>query len=207
MCTAGFREDSSWIRIYPVPFRKFDEYQRYTKFQWIELDLDRNAEDHRVESFRPRSPITLLHEMKQGRDWRERRNFVLGRGKVFSNLKQIIELNRRRELSLATFRPTKIHDLIVEEVERDWDKAKLDAIVTRGKQQDLFEATVDFKVVNKLPFKFSYRFEDDAGQQSTLMIEDWEIGALFWRQFKKHGSESQAIMDLRNKYLNLSISL
>ena len=31
VCTAGLREDGSWIRIYPVPFRKLDYQNRY---QW-----------------------------------------------------------------------------------------------------------------------------------------------------------------------------
>jgi hypothetical protein len=26
-----------------------------------------------------------------------------------------------------------------------------------------------------VPYKFSYRFEDDCGRQSKLIIEDWEI--------------------------------
>ena len=25
VCTAGVREDGSWVRIYPVPFRRLDE--------------------------------------------------------------------------------------------------------------------------------------------------------------------------------------
>ena len=51
VCTAGFLEDGSWIRIYPVPFRKLDS--RYKKWQWIELDLVKNESDSRKESFRP----------------------------------------------------------------------------------------------------------------------------------------------------------
>jgi hypothetical protein len=29
VCTAGFREDGTWIRIYPLPFRFLDENQKY----------------------------------------------------------------------------------------------------------------------------------------------------------------------------------
>ena len=35
VCTAGITEDKKWIRIYPVPFRKLDDSQRYKKYQWI----------------------------------------------------------------------------------------------------------------------------------------------------------------------------
>ena len=39
VCTAGFLEDGTWIRIYPIPFRKLSYDKRYSKWQWIELDL------------------------------------------------------------------------------------------------------------------------------------------------------------------------
>lgn len=32
VCTAGFREDGSWIRIYPIPFRKLDYQNQYHKW-------------------------------------------------------------------------------------------------------------------------------------------------------------------------------
>ncbi len=38
VCTAGFREDGSWIRIFPVPFRKLDYQNQFEKWQWIEID-------------------------------------------------------------------------------------------------------------------------------------------------------------------------
>jgi hypothetical protein len=54
VCTAGFREDGTWIRIYPVPYRKLPYTQQYKKYDWIELDLVKNESDARPESFRPR---------------------------------------------------------------------------------------------------------------------------------------------------------
>jgi len=53
VCTAGFREDGSWIRIYPVPFRKKHYNEQYKKYDWIEVDLVKNTSDFRPESFRP----------------------------------------------------------------------------------------------------------------------------------------------------------
>lgn len=32
VCTAGVRPDGSWLRIYPVPFRRLDETEQYRKF-------------------------------------------------------------------------------------------------------------------------------------------------------------------------------
>jgi len=36
-----------------------------------------------------------------------------------------------------------------------------------------------------------------------MMIEDWEIGALYWRQLAKYeGDESKAVNDVRKKYFD-----
>lgn len=53
VCTAGIREDGSWVRIYPVPFRRLGEAERYRKYDWIECDLHRRKADPRPESFTP----------------------------------------------------------------------------------------------------------------------------------------------------------
>jgi hypothetical protein len=66
------------------------------------------------------------------------------------------------------------------------------------KQGHLFEKSL--KSVSKLPFKFSYKFKDDSGKQSTLMIEDWELGALFWNCSKKDG-EKIGCQKVKQKYL------
>lgn len=52
VCTAGVREEGSWVRIYPVPFRRLDEAEQYKKFDWIECRLIRNSSDPRPETFR-----------------------------------------------------------------------------------------------------------------------------------------------------------
>lgn len=77
VCTAGFLEDGSWIRVYPVPFRKLDT--RYKKWQWIELDLVKNTSDPRKESYRPvdYDDITLgkiIDTKKNG--WEQRKNML-----------------------------------------------------------------------------------------------------------------------------------
>ncbi|MCF8054554.1 MAG: hypothetical protein K9K75_04975 [Deltaproteobacteria bacterium] len=37
VCTAGILDDGSWVRIYPLPFRKLDYEKKYKKYQWIKL--------------------------------------------------------------------------------------------------------------------------------------------------------------------------
>jgi hypothetical protein len=141
--------------------------------------------------------------MGLGNAWQARRNFVLGKGAVHTNLANIIARNKSGELSLATFKPTEIINVTSEPDSRDWDKTKLDAILQRGRQGHLFDQpSEDFKVVRKLPYKFRYEFIDDSGTRSKMMIEDWELGRLYWRQFDTRGSEEAAIQDVKNKYMN-----
>lgn len=202
VCTAGFLEDGSWIRIYPVQFRKKSYGEQYGKYQWIEIDLVKNTEDFRPESFRPYShetEIKILDSIKpDGGSWAERRKLVLN--KVYTNLSILISEAKDRKVltSLAVFKPTEIIDFKVEAVEREWNKEKLQSL----NQLKIFE-TIDAgkpQVVKKLPYEFSYIFKDDKGKQSKLMIEDWELGQLYWNCLKISKDEEVAIKKVREKY-------
>ena len=57
------------------------------------------------------------------------------------------------------------------------------------------------KIFPKVPYKFFYRFTDEVGKESKLMIEDWEIGALYWKCLRDSGeNEDLAIEKVRQKY-------
>jgi hypothetical protein len=204
VCTAGFREDGTWIRIYPVPFRKKSYNEQYKKYDWIELDLVRNSRDFRPESYRPYSndsKIKIVGHIEPDRNWEERKKIALG--KVYYNLTELIAEAHDKSIltSLAVFKPTKVLDFKVEEVEREWDKDKL----AKLQQLNLFEVPKGrkFEVVKKLPYKFSFLFTDNQGRESKLMIEDWEIGQLYWNCLTKHeGNEVKAIADVKKKYFN-----
>jgi hypothetical protein len=53
VCTAGVLEDGSWIRLYPMPFRLLDDEQKYPKYTWVDVEVERNTSDFRPESYRP----------------------------------------------------------------------------------------------------------------------------------------------------------
>lgn len=204
-CTAGFRQDGSWIRLYPIPFRLLDQEKRYKKYQWVEVDIARNKGDQRPESYRvlDTNAMQLLDEIGTEREWEERRKLIIGNNKIYTNLKEIIGLAHANSLSLVIFKPTDILDFIVEEAEPEWPPEKVNSILNAMKQGNLFEDQnmEDFKMMPKLPYKFSYRFKDDAGTKSTLMIEDWEIGQLYWNCLKRYGKD-QAVTKVREKYFD-----
>ncbi|MBC6408876.1 MAG: hypothetical protein GDA42_00180 [Ekhidna sp.] len=205
VCTAGFRENGTWIRIYPIQFRKKAYHEQYAKYQWIEMALVKNTRDFRKESYRPpnyNTEIKIIGEIKPDRDnWKERRKIVLN--KVYSNLKTLFAEAKNKEIgtSLAVFKPTQIHKLEIKEVDREWSRKKLEKM----KQLNLFDSKKDgeFEVVRKLPYKFSYKLSDDEGTESTMMIEDWEIGQLYWNSLRRHNRDEQlACEDVRRKYID-----
>lgn len=205
VCTAGIREDGTWIRIYPSPFRFLEPDQRYRKYQWVELDLERNPSDPRPESYRPRNidDIRTGEFIDTGRDWAERRRLVLDSNPIHTVLNDVIQGAKANVFSLATFKPTEILDFVAEDVEEDWDINRqriAEQNIAQGSLFDDSDAT-DFRLMPKLPVKFSYRFRDEVGRESTLMIEDWEIGQLYWNCLKGTDRPT-AIGKVREKYLD-----
>lgn len=206
VCTAGLREDGSWIRLFPIQYRQIDNFEkRYKKWDLIEIDIEKNRSDHRPESHRPinQDSIKIIKSIGTEQNWFERKQIVLEKGTIYYDLEELISLNKAGQLSLATFKPSKIISVDVEEDEREWDSKKLTAIEQKSKQIDLFnENTKKFKIVNKIPYKFFYRIEDVNGKQSRMMIEDWELGALFWNCLKAHKDEKTAIEKVKEKFFD-----
>lgn len=205
VCTAGFKEDGSWIRIYPIPFRKLEHSSQYKKWQWVTLDLVKNSSDPRCESYRPvniDADIALGETLDTTNNWAKRKPFVFK--EVYTNLDDLIEESKNKPYkSLAVLKPTEVIDFIWEPVERNWNEKKIEAIYANQCQLSLFEQDKDiaFKVVKKLPYKFSYVFTTEDGKKRTLMIEDWELGMLYWNCLKTcNGNEQDACQLVRKKY-------
>jgi len=207
VCTAGILEDGGWIRLYPVPFRKLELEQKYPKFSWIEVEVERNTADFRPESYRPNLASLVVEKKSKTPNWNERNKIIFKKQKVYTNFAELIEPAKRSNVSLAIFKPTKILNFIAEKVERDWDPKKLASLKLLSQQLDLFktakEIENEFKLVRKVPYKFSYIFQDDSGNTTTRMIEDWEIGMLYFNCLKRNnGDEQAAISDIKNTYFN-----
>lgn len=206
VCTAGVRPDGSWVRIYPVPFRRLDEEQQYKKFDWIECNLARNLSDPRPETFRPRDPreLVAVDHMGTEREWQARRELLLKTAKVYDSLEVLIAEAKANTTSLAVFRPTRITDFIWESEDRDWHPQKLKEMRDLHSQLELFEDNdwrKTFKVIPKLPYSFSYKFEDSAGKRSELQVLDWEVGALYWNCLRNaDGDEATALVKVIQKY-------
>jgi hypothetical protein len=207
VCTAGLLHGEKWIRIYPVPFRLLDDQSKYPKYSWIQLDLERRSDkDFRPESYRPlrgiHEEITVLERIPTTNNWRERKSLVLK--DVYYSMDVLIrDAYSDRITSLATLKPAEILDVQVEQTEREWPAKWQNYLI----QHDLFETTPDGKrrPIRKVPYDFSYVFRTEDNKIRKLKIEDWELGALYWRCIRKtDGDEAKTKRLVMNKYLSLS---
>ncbi len=209
VCNAGFLESGEWIRVYPIKFRALPYEQQYKKYSWIELNLVRKKDDFRQESYRPRQGIDedvrIVGEISTGksRDWSERKNFALK--EIYTSMKDLIAQAKTPNIwkSLATIKPKEIVEFKIKEDEREWKPSIRDGL----RQLSLFDHRRDtqsreLQIVRKLPYKYYYRFLTEGDSKPRkLMIEDWEIGALYWNCLAQtEGDEIAANELVRQKY-------
>lgn len=206
VCTAGFLPDGKWIRLYPIPFRALPYKDQYNKFQWITLDVVHNSSDFRPESYRPRHGIDTIqmgNKIETDNHWARRKEYALK--EVFTSMEDLIQLAKGPERkSLATLKPAEIIDFVVEPTEREWKQEWKDQLL----QMNLFDRNEQGegrprRVLPKLPYKYSYKFFTDGDKKPRkLMIEDWEIGALYWNCYRKTQNEAEANKQVRKKFFD-----
>jgi len=207
VCTAGIREDGSWVRLYPVPFRRLNEEEQYRKFDWIELDLRKSTSDPRPETYHPTDAksIQAVGHLDTKDGWKARAR-VFKSVVVYDRLQPLLEGAKTNTISLAMFKPAKIVDFFWEPCERNWDDAKVAAMRELASQGELFadeEWRQTFRLMPKLPYNFSYRFEDADGRRSELQVLDWEAGQLFHNCLRDaQGDEPAALKKVKQKYLD-----
>ena len=207
VCTAGVREDGSWIRIYPVPFRRLEEAEQYKKFDWIETEFIRGRTDPRPETHHPADVAKMLPVAHMGTEdnWRARRELLLGKAKVYDRLEPLLVGAKENRLSLAVFKPTAIRGFIWEDDDRDWKPEKVAQMREQSKQTQMFAEDSwreTFELIPKLPYAFSYQIEDADGRKSTMQVLDWECGQLYWNCLRRHRDESIALEKVKEKYLH-----
>lgn len=197
VCTAAISESGEWLRIYPVPYRNLPSEQQYKKWQWIEIGLTRRGyqNDPRPESREPDiNSIRLLGEPLPTKNaWESRRLIIdIMPHSTLNQLKQQWEDNRT---SLGIIQPVDVLDLEVEGGENKWapkHEARMAQPLLIGKRKKL----------HKIPFNFRYVFRcGDEPEPHRLMLEDWELAALFLRERESKGEEA-AVKSVRCRFLD-----
>lgn len=183
VCTAGISSDGRWIRLYPVPFRYWDEEQQYELYDWIELDARRPSDDTRKESYRPVGDITVLSHVPPDNHWEQRKQLVLPHASP--SVEYLTDAYERDGTSLGLVQPGEVTDVIVEKESADWTPRER-AILTQGR---LFGSQP--KPLEKLDHRFSYRFRCHGTDCKTheMMITDWGLCYLYLKMRRECGTE------------------
>lgn len=203
VCTAGVTETGDFVRLYPINFRDLPFSQQYKKYQWIEVVAEKHrGRDVRKESYRPDcDSIQKLGEPIKSNpgNWAERARYALA--KKARSMEELQDRRKADRTSLGIFKPKKMHDLVVSPDDPDWQAGFKAAL----QQARLWETrTVSKEPPRKVPFKFHYKFEcdDPRCKGHRMMIEDWEVGALFWRLVDQGLSHKDAADKVREKFLS-----
>ena len=203
VCTAGVTEEGDFIRLYPINFRDLPFSQQYKKYQWIEVMARKHhGHDSRKESYRPDcSTLRILGKPipSQPDNWAARARYVLA--KKSDSMEHLYEQQSADRTSLGVFKPKSVEDLLITPDDPDWKPGFKAAL----QQARLWEdRTVSRNPPRKVPFKFRYRFvcDDPRCRGHHMMIEDWEVGALFWRLVDKGCSHEEAARQVKEKFLS-----
>src|SRR5690606_1232007 len=115
VCTAGILENGDWIRIYPVPLSFLNQIKKDTgfkKYTWIELDVKQRSDDFRPESHSPNNySVKIIETLDTKHFWKKRKEICLKN--VYTNKRKLIlDSQNPKNVSLASFKPSKICDFI-----------------------------------------------------------------------------------------------
>jgi hypothetical protein len=204
VCTAGILENGDFVRLYPINFRDLPYDQQYKKYQWIEVDVVKHAgRDARKESYRPRcETLQIIGEPipTHNGDWAERSKYVLRQRSA--SLEELQAKQAEDRTSLGIFKPKVITDLVIEPDDPEW-KPQFKAALAQARLWE--NRTASKEPPRKVPYRFRYQFscEDTRCKANhEIMIEDWEVGALFWNLRDRGASPQEAAQKVKHKFLN-----
>lgn len=198
-CVAGISQDGSMRRLYPVPFRMIEEGQQFTKWQWIDVRVEKANKDHRPESHKLYvDTIECGDRIDTKKEWIFRWEWL----EKIPSFDSFVSLDAGRVsdgLSIALLRPKRLLGLeITKARNQEWTEEEKEKLMREQMQGDLFseaDAKRQVKGLRKVPFDFYYRYVCDTPEgemEHRHKIVDWEAGALFWNCRHDHGVDWEA---------------
>ena len=193
-CVAGINEHGAMRRLYPVPFRLIEEGQKFKKWQWIDVRVEKAHKDHRLESHKLYvDTITCGDVIDTKQQWDARWPWI-EKLPNFTSFDDIEATRIETGLSLALMRPKQVLTLDIVEARNDeWTDEEREKLLGYEMQGQLFSDTEVKKMTQKLrkvPFDFYYRYTCDTQEREKVFkhkIVDWEAGVLFWHCRQSHG--------------------
>ena len=190
-CIAGITDKGEMRRIYPVPFRRIDEETQFRKWQWIEVETEKNNQDRREESrkihFDKIKPGSLIDTSNC---WSKRISWINKIPKIsyFASTGTTPEISKN--ISLAVYTPQSSVTLEIKKSSNEWTEEQSKKLQQFEGKELLFseEANLPSKTLEKIPYDFYYSFEaitaTNEKRRVRIKIIDWEVCGLFRNCFK-----------------------
>lgn len=210
-CTAGVRlSDSTWIRIYPYPFRLVEQHYRFRKWDIIEAPILKSDNDPRPDSFKlyDIERIKLVEQQETGDEfWSNRMRYI--QNTLCSSVGELIDGILPDGV---TWGPSILPVSVLAGTGRisweykgeEWTPEELGK-VTKAKlemEQNLFASDTlkkNYKMLRKSPYLFRLTFQDLANTEYTMPILDWEIYQLYSNVRDKTSTDEEALEKVRYK--------
>lgn len=191
-CTAGITDDGKWIRLFPIPFRFMGGDKQFSKYQWIEVATKKSS-DPRKESFEidPDTLQIVSNPLPTKDAWKARKDLILRL--QTPSLCYLQKTRKQTGDTLGLFKPKTIHKFVIESDTPDWTPAEREKLL----QFSLYDKH-PLKPLEKVPYKFSYRFNCDEPDCNghKLVCVDWELGQAYRQWKQKYGNKWEwAIID------------
>jgi hypothetical protein len=153
-CTAGVTDQREWIRLFPIPYRFLTPDKRFTKYQWIDVDVTRPRNDPRPDSFTLRlDTLRTGATVSPSNEWRSRKEIVFPLKR--NSLCEIALQCKEGGPTLGIFKPGSISKLFITPAKpATWTPPQL-AILN---QQRLGFESGPTTALEKIPFDFTYQF-------------------------------------------------
>ena len=192
VCCAGVRVDTDrpeWVRLFPVPHRSMATDRQFHKYDVVDLQARRSADDDRPESWEPNlDSLEVSKHLGSDRGWADRARHV--EPLVGAPLCQARAAGAGGP-SLVAFRP--LRPLVLTVTPREPRGTGKDGI---ARQMDLVEPSR--QALEDMPYTFRYRYR--CGEACTVAgghhqtILDWEIGEAY-RSWRGKYPDPEVLMD------------
>ena len=186
-CTAAITEDGEWLRLFPIPYRALTDNQKFRKYQWVEVNMQR-SDDPRPESYRVDvDSLEIVSDPISTRgNWSERKELVFP---LKAHCLCCLQKQQKAHGSptLGFFKPHKITSFSIERDDEDnWTARELETL----NQLSIFENAPNH-VLEKVPYHFYYNFRCDHSDCNghSLSCTDWELEESYRSWSRKYGSK------------------
>lgn len=184
-CTAGVTAEGTWIRLFPIPYRRLPDKQRFRKYDWLDVRVTKSS-DYRPESYKVDiDSIRVVSHMEPDQSWQARKE-ILAPLQSHCLCCLAAERDKHGSPTLGFFKPKKIRRLVIEPEDEDWTPQER----TKLRQLTLFDNQPVVEL-QKIPFRFQYHFDcdEESCRSHTLSCTDWEMSESYRQWVRKYGRE------------------